>query len=63
MMFNCTRLHSQVPLVIVRVNFPSDLVEFALSDLYVVLGMDWLGRFKAQIDCEAQKVSLVGPKK
>ncbi|KMS98235.1 hypothetical protein BVRB_4g094550 [Beta vulgaris subsp. vulgaris] len=62
-MFNCTSLHSQVPLVIVWVKFSSDLVEFALSDLDVVLGMRWLGRLKAQIDCEAQKVSLVGPKK
>ena len=52
-MFNCTSLHSQVPLVIVLVNFSSDLVEFALSDLDVVLGMRWLGRWKAQIDCEA----------
>ena len=49
-MFNCTRLHSQVPLMIVGVNFPSDLVEFDLSDLDVVLGIDWLGKFKAQID-------------
>ena len=49
--------------MIVWVNFSSDLVEFASSDLDVVLGMRWLGRLKAQIDCEAQKVSLVGPKK
>ena len=60
---NCPKLHSQLSLVIVRVNFLSDLVEFILLDLNVVLGMNWLGRFKAQIDYEAKKVSLVDPKK
>lgn len=61
--FSCTRLYSQLPLVIAGVNFPSDLVEFDLTDLDVVLGINWLGRFKAQIYYKALKMSFFGSKK
>ncbi|XP_021767541.1 uncharacterized protein LOC110731935 [Chenopodium quinoa] len=60
---SCTKMHHGVPLVISKVEFPSDLIELDLQDLDVILGMDWLGKYKAQIDCEAQKVTLFGPGK
>ncbi|XP_021762250.1 uncharacterized protein LOC110727023 [Chenopodium quinoa] len=36
-----------------ELEFPSDLIEFDLKDLDVIVGMDWLGKYKAQIDCAA----------
>ncbi|MEQ5265914.1 hypothetical protein, partial [Escherichia coli] len=50
-----------VPIKIKKVTFPSDLIQFDLDDFGVVLGMDWLGQYKAQILCSEQKVVLKGP--
>ncbi|XP_021728723.1 uncharacterized protein LOC110695800 [Chenopodium quinoa] len=58
-----SRLFRNIPLTISEVEFPSDLIEFDLKDLDVIVGMDWLGKYKAQIDCVAQKVTLYGPAK
>jgi aspartyl protease len=33
-----------------------------MDDLDVILGMDWLSRYKAIIDCEGQSVMLSGPR-
>ena len=33
-----------------------------MGDLDIILRMDWLGHFKAKIECEKQEVRLVGPK-
>ncbi|XP_019164433.1 PREDICTED: uncharacterized protein LOC109160612 [Ipomoea nil] len=41
--------------------FPSDLIQYDLDGIDVVLGMDWLGRFRAQILCNDQKVVLRVP--
>ena len=60
---NCSKLFRSVPLSISGVEFPSDLIEFDLKDLDVILGMDWLGKYKAQFDCAAQKVTLYSPSK
>ncbi|XP_010695672.1 uncharacterized protein LOC104908275 [Beta vulgaris subsp. vulgaris] len=59
---NVSKLYRDVLVTIAGVEFPSDLIEFELDDLDVVMGIDWLGRFKAQIDCRAQTVTLKGPK-
>ena len=60
---NCSKLFRGVPLSISGVEYPSDLIHFDLKDLEVILGMDWLGKYKAQIDCAAQKVTLYSPSK
>ncbi|XP_021722600.1 uncharacterized protein LOC110690081 [Chenopodium quinoa] len=60
---SCTKMHQGVPLVISKVELSSNLIELDLQDHDVILGMDWLGKYKAQIDCEAQKVTLCGPDK
>lgn len=60
---HCSKLYRQVPLLIAGIEFPSDLIEYEMKDLDVILGMDWLGKYKGHINCEAQKVILTGPNK
>ncbi|XP_021723906.1 uncharacterized protein LOC110691292 [Chenopodium quinoa] len=57
---NCSKLFRSVPL---WVEFASDLIEFDLKDLNVILGVDWLRKYKAKIDCAAEKVTLNSPNK
>ncbi|KAL8099833.1 hypothetical protein AgCh_032187 [Apium graveolens] len=38
--------------------FEVDLIPFALGEFDVILGMDWLSRNGAQIDCEQNKVKI-----
>ncbi|XP_074301567.1 uncharacterized protein LOC141632968 [Silene latifolia] len=45
-----------------EVIFHCDLMEFPLGGFEVILGMDWLGKYKAFIDCYQNKISLRGPK-
>ncbi|XP_057518465.1 uncharacterized protein LOC130799384 [Amaranthus tricolor] len=61
-LFQCNRLYRGVPLIIGGVVFPSNLYELDMDDLDIILGMDWLGHFKAEIECDKQEVRLVGPK-
>ncbi|XP_021736153.1 uncharacterized protein LOC110702706 [Chenopodium quinoa] len=56
---NYSKSYKGVPITIVGVEFPLDLIEFDLQDLDVILGMGWLD--KARIDCAAHKVKLLGP--
>lgn len=45
-----------------QATFISDLTEFPLGDFEIILGMDWLNKNKARIDCWQKKVSLSRPK-
>ena len=45
-------------LEIFGVEFPIDLVPIAMRDVCVIVGMDWLSRFGAVIDCERQLVTI-----
>ncbi|XP_021750370.1 uncharacterized protein LOC110716043 [Chenopodium quinoa] len=56
---HCNRLFKGLPLKIGEAVFPSNLIEFNLGDLDVILGMDWLSLYKAKIDCEIQRVHRV----
>ncbi|XP_019104844.1 uncharacterized protein LOC109134894 [Beta vulgaris subsp. vulgaris] len=58
---NCSRRFLNASLKIGEGFFPSDLIEFNLSNLDVILGMDWLGKYRAKIDCDAHKVELRDP--
>ena len=49
--YRCDRLYKGVPLKIGRVIFPSDLFVLDIEGLDVILGMDWLGKYKATIEC------------
>ncbi|XP_019167882.1 PREDICTED: uncharacterized protein LOC109163587 [Ipomoea nil] len=57
----CDRLFEGIKINIKGEEFPSDLIQYDLDGIDVVLGMDWLGRFRAQILCKDQKVVLRGP--
>ncbi|XP_019171920.1 PREDICTED: uncharacterized protein LOC109167356 [Ipomoea nil] len=57
----CDRLFEGIKINIQGEEFPSDLIQYDLDGMDVVLGMDWLGRFRAQILCKDQKVVLRGP--
>ena len=43
--------------------FPVDLVALDMRDFDVVLGMDWLSRHRATLDCYKKEVKLHGPGK
>ena len=45
-------------LEIFGVEFPIDLVPIAMGDVCVIVGMDWLSRYGAVIDCERQLVTI-----
>lgn len=45
-------------LEIFGVEFSIDLVPIAMGDVCVIVGMDWLSRFGAVIDCERQMVTI-----
>ncbi|XP_021751078.1 uncharacterized protein LOC110716752 [Chenopodium quinoa] len=55
---SCSRLFFSVPISISGVEFLADLIEFDLNEFDVILGMDWLGKYEAKIDCAAEKVTL-----
>ncbi|XP_021747126.1 uncharacterized protein LOC110712976 [Chenopodium quinoa] len=59
---SCSRLFLSVPIPISRVEFLADLIEFDFNDFDVILGLDWLGKYEAKIDCAAKKVTLTSPK-
>ena len=46
----CTKIHRDVPMTIAKTVFLSNLIEFELGELDVILWMDWLAMFKAKID-------------
>ena len=43
--------------------FPADLVALDMRDFNVVLGMDWLSRHRATLDCYKKEVKLHRPRK
>ncbi|XP_021738194.1 uncharacterized protein LOC110704684 [Chenopodium quinoa] len=57
----CTKIHKGLPLRIGETDSPSNLIEFELGDIDVILGMDWLSTFKDMFDCEVHKVYLRSP--
>ncbi|XP_074291482.1 uncharacterized protein LOC141618283 [Silene latifolia] len=55
------RVYKDVSVKIGEVVFITNLIEFVLRGFEVILGMDWLGKYKAFIDCHQKKVTLSGP--
>lgn len=55
----CTSVIRNVPLKILKIEFPSYFYEY---DLNINLGMYLLGKYKDVIECHIEKVSLIGPK-
>ncbi|XP_021770656.1 uncharacterized protein LOC110734818 [Chenopodium quinoa] len=46
---HCARIYKDIPIKIKRKEFRSNLIEFELGDLDIILGMDWLCRYNAEI--------------
>ncbi|XP_074321484.1 uncharacterized protein LOC141658338 [Silene latifolia] len=58
---SCHKLYKGVSMVVGQVELPVNLLELSMDGFEVIVGMDWLGKYEAKIDCR-QKVSLKGPK-
>jgi len=41
--------------------FLANIYRFELTDFGLILGMNWLGKYQAQIDCPKQRITLRGP--
>ena len=48
-------------LVIQNKEFPADLIVLGIHDFDIVLGMDWLSKHRATLDCYKKEVRLVRP--
>ncbi|KAL2938982.1 Transposon Ty3-I Gag-Pol polyprotein [Bienertia sinuspersici] len=58
----CSKLYENVSIEIAGSVLCANFVEFNLTEFDAILGMDWLSKHKAKIDCHEQKISLKGPK-
>ncbi|XP_031108729.1 uncharacterized protein LOC116013224 [Ipomoea triloba] len=58
----CKEGYDNVSIEIAGFNCPGNLIRFELEGIDVVLGIDWLNKYKAQIRCDERKVVLRGPK-
>ena len=54
----CDKVYPDVPLNIRTHIFSVQLVSFSALGFDVILGMDWLSKYKAKIDCQQHKVTL-----
>lgn len=59
----CEKLFIDFPIHINRNEFLAELFKFGLTDFDIILGMDWLAKYQAQINCPKQKITLRGPRK
>ena len=57
-MIECLALYKHVPIVIAKHEFLRDLIQFDMSKFDVILGIDWLSVYGANIDCKDLKVTL-----
>ena len=48
-------------LVIQNKDFPADLIVLGIHDFDIILGMDWLSKHRATLDCYKKEVRLVRP--
>ena len=61
-MVECPVLCKRIPILIAEHEFPGDLIQFDMSEFDIILGMDWLTVYRANIDCKDLKVTLKDPK-
>ncbi|XP_074277426.1 uncharacterized protein LOC141601064 [Silene latifolia] len=59
---SCSKLYRDVSMLVEEVDLPVNLLEFPIDGFEVIVGMDWLGRYDAKIDCRQKRVCLKGPK-
>ncbi|KAA3460518.1 ATP-dependent zinc metalloprotease FtsH [Gossypium australe] len=52
------KLYKDVPLELQRVVFVADLMELPFGEFDLILGMDWLIKYQARLDCAAKRMVL-----
>lgn len=59
---NCfvDKVYKDCPIVMEGQTFPVDLLPLELRDFEVILGMDWLTKCKANLNCSKKRICLVG---
>ena len=55
------KVYRDCPIRIRENEFMGDLIELSFREFYVILGMDWLSRHQAIIDCRMKRVTLRTP--
>jgi len=61
-MVNCQELFVDYPILIHNHELLADLYRFELTEFDVILGMEWLSKHQAKIDCLKQNITLRRPK-
>lgn len=59
--YPCFAEYRDVPISMLGTNLSVDLKEFSMIEFDVILGMDWLFKYRAQTHCRDQKVTLRSP--
>jgi len=57
----CEELYEDCLIRMYKHKFLTDLYRFESTDFGVILGMDWLAKHQAQIECPRRKITLRGP--
>ena len=52
------RVYRYCPIRIREYEFPGNLIELSFKEFDVILGMDWLSRHQAIVDCRMKRVTL-----
>ena len=55
------RVYRDCPIKIQEYEFLGDLIELSFKGFEVILGMDWLSRRQAKVDCRMKRVTLRTP--
>ena len=55
------KVYRDCPIKIRKYEFLGDLIELSFKEFDVILGMDWLSRHRAIVDCRMKRVSLRTP--
>ena len=49
--YPCHAEYRDVTISLLRTNLPVDLKEFSMSEFDIILGMDWLSKYRTHIHC------------
>ena len=57
----CNRIYQDCSNVIKTLAFPIDLIEMPFQDFDIIIGMDWLYKYHAVVDCRSKHVTFKDP--